>query len=105
MLTAGCNWKAASRIRMAHQRPDKIQCYQLRLAATPIIVGQQWNKCQRVHILSYLVLKYNRSVLRVKIYTEINSNVKVKFQLFPYITPCNGTEGVTLKLLVFSSSK
>lgn len=83
MLTADYNWKAASRIRMAHQRPDKIQCYQLRLAATPIIVGQQWNKCQRVHTLLCLVLKYSRSVLRVKMYTEINSNVNVKFQLSP----------------------
>ena len=83
MLTADYNWKVASRIRMAHQRLDKIQCYQLRLAAIPIIVGQQWNKCQRVHILLCLVLKYNRSVLRVKIYTETSGKLKVKFQLCP----------------------
>jgi hypothetical protein len=83
MLKVDYNWKAASRIRMAHQRPGKIQCSQLRLAATPIIVGQHWNKCQRVHILLCLVLKHNRSVLRVKIYTEIGGNMKVKFQLCP----------------------
>ena len=44
MLTAECNWKAASCIQMAHQRADKTQCYQLRLAATVVIVGQHWNK-------------------------------------------------------------
>jgi hypothetical protein len=83
MLTADYNWKAASRIRMAHQRLDKIQCCQLRLAATPIIFGQHWHKCQRVHIELCLILKYNRSILRVKFYTEISDNMKVKFQLCP----------------------
>lgn len=83
MLTADYNLKVASRIRMAHQKPDKIQCYQLRLAATPIIVGQHWNKCQRVQMLLCLVLKYIRSVLRAKIYTEISGNMKVKFHVCP----------------------